>query len=39
MDFLLTDEQLQIQQMVREFAEFELKPQVMVWDEKQHFPV
>src|SRR5688500_5494479 len=39
MDFRLTDEQLQIQQMVREFAESELKPHVMEWDEKQHFPV
>ena len=39
MDFRLTDEQKQIQQMVREFAESEIKPHVMEWDEKQHFPV
>jgi alkylation response protein AidB-like acyl-CoA dehydrogenase len=39
MDFRLTDEQKQIQQMVREFAESEIRPHVMEWDEKQHFPV
>ncbi|MGZ8867961.1 MAG: acyl-CoA dehydrogenase family protein [Thermoanaerobaculia bacterium] len=39
MDFRLTDEQKQIQQMVREFAESEIKPHVMEWDEAQHFPV
>ena len=39
MDFRLTDEQKQIQQMVREFAESELKPHVSEWDEAQHFPV
>ena len=39
MDFRLTDEQKQIQQMVREFAESEIKPHVMKWDEEQHFPV
>ena len=39
MDFRLTEEQQQIQMMVREFAESELKPHVMEWDEKQHFPV
>ncbi len=39
MDFRLNDEQKQIQQMVKDFAESELKPHVMEWDEAQHFPV
>lgn len=39
MDFRLTDEQLQIRDMVREFAESEIKPHVSEWDEAQHFPV
>src|ERR1051325_8744439 len=39
MDFRLTDEQLQIQQMVRDFGESEIKPHLMEWDEAQHFPV
>jgi alkylation response protein AidB-like acyl-CoA dehydrogenase len=39
MDFRLTDEQLQIQQMVRDFAESEIKPSLAEWDEAQHFPV
>jgi alkylation response protein AidB-like acyl-CoA dehydrogenase len=39
MDFRLTDEQQQIRQMVREFAETEIKPHVMKWDEAQTFPM
>jgi alkylation response protein AidB-like acyl-CoA dehydrogenase len=39
MDFRLNDEQLQIQQMVREFALSEIKPHLSEWDEAQHFPV
>ncbi|HUJ12602.1 MAG TPA: acyl-CoA dehydrogenase family protein [Thermoanaerobaculia bacterium] len=39
MDFRLTDEQLQIQQTVRDFAESEIKPHVMEWDEAQTFPL
>ena len=39
MDFRLTDEQTQIQQMVRDFALAEIKPHVMEWDEAQHFPL
>ncbi len=39
MDFRLTDEQMQIQQMVKDFAESEIKPHVMEWDEAQKFPV
>jgi len=38
MDFRLTDEQVQIQEMVRDFAEGEIKPHVMEWDEAQTFP-
>ncbi|HVR44533.1 MAG TPA: acyl-CoA dehydrogenase [Thermoanaerobaculia bacterium] len=39
MDFRLTDEQEQIRRMVREFAESEIRPHVMEWDEAQHFPL
>jgi alkylation response protein AidB-like acyl-CoA dehydrogenase len=39
MDFRLTDEQQQIRDMVREFADSELKPHMNEWDEAQHFPV
>ncbi|HEU5161533.1 MAG TPA: acyl-CoA dehydrogenase [Thermoanaerobaculia bacterium] len=38
MDFRLSDEQQQIRQMVREFADAEMRPHVMEWDEKQTFP-
>ncbi len=38
MDFELNEEQLQIKYSVREFAESEIKPHVMEWDETQHFP-
>lgn len=38
MDFRLSDEQIQIKQMVRDFAESEIKPHVMEWDEAQTFP-
>lgn len=38
MNFELSDEQLQIKYSVREFAESEIKPHVMEWDEAQHFP-
>ncbi len=38
MDFRLSDEQEQIRQMVREFAEAEMRPHVMEWDEAQTFP-
>src|SRR5881394_1047962 len=38
MNFELDDEQLQIKYSVREFAESEIKPHVMEWDEEQHFP-
>src|SRR6202521_32958 len=39
MDFELTEEQLQMKMSVREFAENEIAPHVMEWDEAQHFPV
>lgn len=39
MNFELTDEQQQIKSSVREFAEAEIAPHVMEWDETQHFPV
>ncbi|HET7712465.1 MAG TPA: acyl-CoA dehydrogenase family protein, partial [Thermoanaerobaculia bacterium] len=39
MDFRLTDEQKQIKQMVKEFAESEIGPHVSEWDEQQHFPL
>ncbi|MDH3492937.1 MAG: acyl-CoA dehydrogenase family protein [Acidobacteriota bacterium] len=37
MNFELTEEQEQIKYSVREFAESEIKPNVMDWDESQHF--
>src|SRR5436305_360735 len=38
MNFELTGEQQQIKASVREFAESEIRPHVMEWDETQHFP-
>lgn len=38
MDFELNEDQQQIKYSVREFAESEIKPHVMEWDETQHFP-
>src|SRR5213083_2152050 len=38
MDFELNEEQLQVKYSVREFAESEILPHVMEWDETQHFP-
>ena len=38
MDFTFTDEQLHLRKSVREFAEGELAPHVMEWDEVSHFP-
>ncbi|MGB2626572.1 MAG: acyl-CoA dehydrogenase [Candidatus Acidiferrum sp.] len=38
MDFTFTDEQKQLQKTVREFAEGEIAPKVMEWDEASHFP-
>ena len=38
MDFRLTEEQDLLRRSVREFAETEIRPHVMEWDETQHFP-
>jgi len=38
MDFRLTDEQDLLRRSIREFAETEIRPHVMEWDETQHFP-
>ena len=39
MDFRLTSEQHLLRRTVREFAEAEIRPHVMEWDEAQHFPI
>jgi alkylation response protein AidB-like acyl-CoA dehydrogenase len=39
MNFELNEEQKQIKYSIREFAESEILPNVMEWDETQHFPV
>jgi len=38
MDFSLTDEQQQLRRSIREFAEGEIAPHVMEWDEASKFP-
>ena len=39
MVFDLSEEQQQVKMSVREFAEAEIAPHVLEWDETQHFPV
>jgi alkylation response protein AidB-like acyl-CoA dehydrogenase len=39
LDFQLSDEQLQLKKMVRNFAEREIAPNVMKWDEPGTFPL
>src|SRR5688500_13998911 len=39
MDFRLSDEQDLLRRSVREFAEAEIRPHVMEWDEAQQFPM
>jgi len=39
MDFKVSEDQQMIRQMVSDFAEKEIRPHVMEWDEAQHFPV
>ena len=39
MEFGLNEEQQQVKWSVREFAEAEIAPHVMEWDESQHFPI
>ncbi len=38
MDFRLSDEQELLRKSVREFAESEMRPHTMEWDNSQHFP-
>ena len=38
MDFSFTEEQQQLRKSIREFAEGEIAPHVMEWDEVSHFP-
>jgi alkylation response protein AidB-like acyl-CoA dehydrogenase len=38
LEFSLTDEQQQLRRTTREFAEAEILPHVMEWDEASHFP-
>jgi alkylation response protein AidB-like acyl-CoA dehydrogenase len=38
MDFRLSEEQELLRRSIREFAETEMRPHVMEWDEAQHFP-
>jgi alkylation response protein AidB-like acyl-CoA dehydrogenase len=38
-DFSFTEEQQQLRRTVREFAQGEIAPHVMEWDEASHFPV
>jgi alkylation response protein AidB-like acyl-CoA dehydrogenase len=38
LEFTLTDEQQHLRRSVREFAEGEIAPHVMEWDEASHFP-
>jgi alkylation response protein AidB-like acyl-CoA dehydrogenase len=37
-DFVLSDDQLQIQALAREFAEAEIEPQAAEWDREHRFP-
>lgn len=39
MNFDLNENQLMIQQMVRDFAAREIKPNLLEWDKEEHFPV
>jgi alkylation response protein AidB-like acyl-CoA dehydrogenase len=39
LDFQLNDEQLQLKKSVRDFAEREIAPHVMTWDEANEFPM
>lgn len=39
MDFRLSEDQELLRASVREFAEAEMRPHVMEWDESQHFPM
>ena len=39
MNFQLNEEQLHLQRSVREFAQREIAPNVMKWDEANEFPL
>jgi alkylation response protein AidB-like acyl-CoA dehydrogenase len=39
LDFDLTEEQQEIKRLAREFAESEIAPNRLAWDEAEHFPV
>ena len=39
MDFRASDEQQVLRRSIREFAEGEIRPHVMEWDEAQQFPM
>ena len=39
MNFQLTEEQVMVQDMVREMAQKEILPKIMEYDEKQEFPM
>lgn len=39
MDFRLNDQQELLRKSVREFAESEMRPHIMAWDNAQHFPL
>lgn len=39
MDFNYTDTQVQITEMIRDFANKHIRPQMMEWDESQKFPI
>jgi alkylation response protein AidB-like acyl-CoA dehydrogenase len=39
MDFRLTEDQQLLRRSVREFADAEIRPHVMEWDQAQHFPI
>ena len=39
LEFTFTDEQQQLRRSVREFAEGEISPHVLEWDEASHFPL
>ena len=39
MEFSFSPEQIELRKQIRDFAEAEIKPYVMVWDEAQTFPL
>ena len=39
MDFTYTDTQISIAEMIRDFANKHIRPDMMIWDESQKFPV